>query len=452
MKIGVVYPFSSIAPFHIEIYDALTNVIYETARRLAADHEVVVYPRWEKGQPVDEDLEGFHVHRVSDQLDRRLTRLKLTRMLGFKHFSSRKNPFASTSLFYHNFARKVAADIAKRKLEIVHVHCVETLIPVIRRHAPDAKIVLHCHDHALADYTSENVKNMVRQADAVIGCSDFVTREIASNYPEIEGRFRTFYNGVDRRYLEIESCPGRSETISFVGRMSPEKGIDVLLDAFALVSRGRSAYRLELVGPFDVGTRPFVDPHGSDPVLAEAAAYLAQPQRYVEHLTSRIDEMEGVRYLGKIPNADLTEHYAKLAAFVFPSLWHEPFGIPIIEAMAAGIPVVATRGGAFPETVDDGETGFLVERGDAAALAAALGQLLDHPELRQRMGERARRRVRSHFTWDRQVERLSGLYEELLSASPRASPAFRTAPQASSPNDAKQELAERGTRTKATVH
>jgi glycosyltransferase involved in cell wall biosynthesis len=125
-------------------------------------------------------------------------------------------------------------------------------------------------------------------------------------------------------------------------------------------------------------------------------------------------------------------------------LWHEPFGIPIIEAMAAGIPVVATRGGAFPETVDDGETGFLVERGDAAALAVALRRLLEHPELRQRMGARARRRVRSHFTWDRQVDRLSTLYEELLGASPRVSPAFRTAPQVSSSDGAK--------RAKATVH
>ena len=100
--------------------------------------------------------------------------------------------------------------------------------------------------------------------------------------------------------------------------------------------------------------------------------------------------------------------------------------------------------------MDDGETGFLVQRGDAAALAAALRRLLEHPELRQRMGERARRRVRSHFTWDRQVERLSTLYEELL--SPRVSPAFRTAPRASSSDDAQREITGGGTRTKATVH
>jgi glycosyltransferase involved in cell wall biosynthesis len=82
--------------------------------------------------------------------------------------------------------------------------------------------------------------------------------------------------------------------------------------------------------------------------------------------------------------------------------------------MAAGIPVVATRSGGLPETVQHEVTGFLVERGDASGLAAALRRLLDNPELRRQMGEAGRRRVQTVFAWDTQIERLTELYEDLL--------------------------------------
>ena len=111
-----------------------------------------------------------------------------------------------------------------------------------------------------------------------------------------------------------------------------------------------------------------------------------------------------------MPNSEICAHYARAGIFVFPSLWHEPFGIPVIEAMAAGLPVVATRAGALPEVVVDGETGILVERGDSAGLADAIGTLLADPQLRQRMGAAGRRRVQQLFTWDRSVARLERLY------------------------------------------
>ncbi len=78
--------------------------------------------------------------------------------------------------------------------------------------------------------------------------------------------------------------------------------------------------------------------------------------------------------------------------------------------MAAGLPVVATRGGALPEIVVEGETGFLVERGDSAGLSAAIARLLADPALRAKMGAAGRERVRKLFTWDQSVARLSELY------------------------------------------
>lgn len=414
MKIGIVYPFSEITTERVEVFDALTHVIYETARRLAQQHEVVVYPRWQKGQPVDEDLDGFHVHRVDDRLDRRLANFRLTRLLGFKHFSAQWNPFGATSLFYNHFARQVAVDMARRGIEIAHVHCVETLLPLLRRRLPRTKLILHCHDHALADHASAPVKSMVEQADLVLTCSEFVRQQLIGEYPDLGERVATFYNGVDQAFLDVTSRPGESSTVSFVGRMTPEKGVHVLIDAFERVAPSEPSAQLELVGPFHLGTRPFVDPHGVDPVLGETVEYIKNPQDYIQHIENKAEQNEQIRYCGPIQNAELPAHYARLAVFAFPSLWHEPFGLPVIEAMAAGIPVVASQGGAIPETVEDGMSGLLVPRGDAEALGAALDRLLQNPELRQQMGETGRRRVHELFTWDRQVERLSQLYSDLL--------------------------------------
>jgi glycosyltransferase involved in cell wall biosynthesis len=122
-----------------------------------------------------------------------------------------------------------------------------------------------------------------------------------------------------------------------------------------------------------------------------------------------------VRFVGKIPYARIREHYRKAAVVVIPSLWHEPFGIPVIEAMAAGIAVIATRGGAFPEIVEHERTGLLVDRGDAIGLADAISRLISDDQLRTAMGIAGRKRARELFSWDRVVGQLQGLYEGLHS-------------------------------------
>ena len=101
---------------------------------------------------------------------------------------------------------------------------------------------------------------------------------------------------------------------------------------------------------------------------------------------------------------------ARAGIFVFASLWEEPFGIPVIEAMAAGLPVVVARSGALPEIVEDGVSGIVVPRGDVAALADAIDSLLADPAKRAAMGRAARERARSHYSWDQCVSRLLELY------------------------------------------
>jgi glycosyltransferase involved in cell wall biosynthesis len=111
---------------------------------------------------------------------------------------------------------------------------------------------------------------------------------------------------------------------------------------------------------------------------------------------------------------ELVPHYHSASIFVFPSVYEEPFGMPVVEAMAASTPVVATRGGAFPEIVEDGRSGLLVERSDVQGLADAILQLLSHPNQREAIVRAAFERASTVFSWDRIAEDLLREYERLF--------------------------------------
>ncbi|MDQ6856735.1 MAG: glycosyltransferase, partial [Candidatus Dormibacteraeota bacterium] len=99
---------------------------------------------------------------------------------------------------------------------------------------------------------------------------------------------------------------------------------------------------------------------------------------------------------------------------VVPSLY-EGFSIPALQAMASGVPLVATTAGALPEVAGrDGETALLVPPGDAAALARAIGALLDNPALRSRLSEAALRRSRARFSWEATARATADVYREVI--------------------------------------
>jgi glycosyltransferase involved in cell wall biosynthesis len=409
IRIAQVYPHSDIPLPHTRLYDALAIVNYEIGRRLARRHEVITYPKWVPGEKEIETHEGVTYRRIPEGIDRALNGLKL---FDAARLLNPGRPFRLSSVYYAHYARQVARDIHERRCDLVHLHTVSNFIGPIRRANPGARIVLHMHDHSLSDFDPAVIEPRLKEAALVLACSRFVVEDIRRRHPAAAARCHELYNGVDERFLRVASDPGASSTVLFVGRLCPEKGVHVLLSAMAEVLRAHSQASLSLVGPLDLSPKEYVDPHRRDPLFNGLARYYSRPGDYGE-LVGRLAGGLGARAClhGRVPNSELGAHLQRAGIFVFPSLWHEPFGIPVIEAMAAGLPVVATRAGALPEIVVDGETGILVERGDGDGLAAAIGKLLADPLLRQRMGAAGRRRVRQLFTWDRSVARLEQLYE-----------------------------------------
>jgi glycosyltransferase involved in cell wall biosynthesis len=113
----------------------------------------------------------------------------------------------------------------------------------------------------------------------------------------------------------------------------------------------------------------------------------------------------------------LIEHYYQGEIFVLPSICNDSFGIPVVEAMASGAPVVASRSGGVVETVKDRETGFIVEKNDAQQMAQALLRLLEDDALRESMGRAGRQRALTYFTWDKVAEDMLKRYQALSGAS-----------------------------------
>src|SRR5207248_8788002 len=139
-----------------------------------------------------------------------------------------------------------------------------------------------------------------------------------------------------------------------------------------------------------------------------------RPQSRVGETIERLGLGDAVEFMSGISDQRVIELYAEAEAAVVPSLY-EGFSLPAVEAMACGVPLVTTTGGALPEVVGtDGETGLLVPPGDPGALAVAIGRLLDNAALRERLAAAGRQRVLEKFTWRACAEgTVAQYYEEL---------------------------------------
>jgi len=153
---------------------------------------------------------------------------------------------------------------------------------------------------------------------------------------------------------------------------------------------------------------------------------LAVAGNATEDWQSQLQDAEPVRYLGRLPRAELMELYRHARFAVVPSIWPEPFGRATVEAAAAGVTAIGTRTGGIPDVVIHRETGLLVEPRDTDALCDAIVTLWRDPDWARSLGDRAKRRVIDHFSPNVVADATFGLYEEVLSrtrASPRASAA-----------------------------
>ncbi len=179
-----------------------------------------------------------------------------------------------------------------------------------------------------------------------------------------------------------------SASILYVGRVYPEqKGLETLIRSISLISPSK---------------RPYVNIVGED--WGGSARIL--------NLANKLNVQDRVKLLGRLDSDELVQAYNSADLFVMPSLF-EPFGIVLLEAMASGLPVVASRVGGIPEVVEEGKTALLVAPGNPEELQMAIEELLADDRLRRAMGHAGRERA-ALFSWSLIIPRILRVYEEVI--------------------------------------
>jgi len=226
---------------------------------------------------------------------------------------------------------------------------------------------------------TQQARHAAERSDLIIAVSDFTAGQVGSLLGVERSRIRTVHHGVR---MPAPGLQPRENLILFVGAIQRRKNIARLVRAF---ERAPAGWRLALAGS--------ADGFGA---AEELAAVESSPRR------------ADIDVLGYVSAGELEALYSRAAIFAFPSL-DEGFGMPVLDAMAHGVAVIASNRSALPEVV--GDAGLLVDPLDVDALADALTRLVADETLRSDLAERGLRRAGA-FTWDAAIARTWNVYEE----------------------------------------
>lgn len=241
---------------------------------------------------------------------------------------------------------------------------------------------------------------VARRLKAVVAISSSVCDDLAGRGLE-PSQLQLVFDGIDPERVESTSpapdaalealgIPPGSRVLGIVGNVKRWKGQMVVAQAMAHLNARYPDLRCLLVGAV-----------ADDAYFSEIAQFCA---------AAGISEV--VRFVGFHPSPPAL--MARMEIVLHSSIQPEPFGIVLLEAMALGRPVIATRAGGPIDIIVDGESGLLVAPGEASELAAAIERLLDNDAERKRMGEAGRERVHAYFTAKANVDRLQAIYDKLL--------------------------------------
>lgn len=304
-------------------------------------------------------------------------------------------------------ARLLHRLLRENRVNIVHVH--GSKAGLVGRPAAllagVPAVVMTVHNSVLHDHLPRWKVNMLVSSERIlafftsqiIAVSEALRRELITRHRVGPDRVVTVYNGIapeifsagtGREYLErLAGIPPGRVIVGTVARLAPQKGLQHLIRAASLLAAGNSKAVFVIVG--DGPLREDLKSQVRMLNLEDRFFFTGQRQD-VHRLMSCFD------------------------LFVLPSLT-EGLPLTILEAMAAGRPVVATRVGGIPEVVEDGVSGLLVEPGDAGGLARAVAFLAGSGEVAQRMGRRGRIKVIEQFTTGKMVRETEKIYSRLIS-------------------------------------
>lgn len=289
--------------------------------------------------------------------------------------------------------------ILESDFRIVHAHTPRSALAArwaawMRR----VPMVYHVHSPTARD-TTEPLRNYVNDfvewssltgASALIAVSQSLARHMALRRYD-DSRIWVVHNGVSAAAAQRdEQPPGGSWLIGTVALFRPRKGLEVLLEALALLRRRGRAVRLRAVGPFETPD-------------------------YRQHIEARVAELglqQDIDWIGFTPH--VSHELAKMDLFVLPSLFGEGLPMVVLEAMAAGVPPIGTRVEGVPEAIKDGVNGLLAAPGDAADLARCITRVVTGEVDWCSLREQALNCHAERFSARRMAQGVAAVYDQIL--------------------------------------
>jgi glycosyltransferase involved in cell wall biosynthesis len=375
------------------VYPAGTELRVEQVARRQRRYRPVVICRAFPGQAECETIEAMEVRRVCiGRLYRRLFQ-KITRLDPLPYF------------------RRMWRIACKEDAALVHIHNEPKLLAGLHAQLLESALPVVVH--------VANEKPLPRDAIAAVthwvACSRYMAQWLSGENGIANERISVIYTGVDaarcrpvwelapERRLALRQRYGVDDPASvvllFAGRLVREKGVQELLDAFGLL-RAKYGDRVRLLAAGNV--RDSDDPRNEKAVYGRAVA-------------ARMADMPGVSWVGSLHPEQMHEFLLAGDVFVLPSLWPDPFPTVMLEAAAAGLPIVAAARGGITEFLEGCPAfEFVSDPADPAQLAEAIGRYAGEPQRRDAAGQWLREKIDRDFDWSRVCEEFENLYDNLL--------------------------------------
>jgi glycosyltransferase involved in cell wall biosynthesis len=339
---------------------------YNIAKYLSKKgNDIHVITFCDKRSPKKEKMDNFFIHRVD---------VKKIRILGVLHFWF-----------------QILLVIKKINPEIIHVQSISAAIPgLLSKFLLRKPYIIWAQgsDVYLPDRLTKVISKIVlKNASIVIALSEDMKSKM-TNICE-KDKIIILQNGIEpEKFRDFKREPNNNikKTILFVGTLRSVKGVNYLIEAMAIISTKLSTIDLLIVG--------------DGPERAK-----------LETLVKELNLQNCTHFEGKVSNEKIPEYMERADLFVLPSL-SESFGIVNLEAMASGLPIVATNVGGLPEVVKNGENGLLVEPRNSKALAEKVLLLLDNIDLYNKISSINKENAKN-YSWDKIAEKLEAVYRRI---------------------------------------
>lgn len=303
-----------------------------------------------------------------------------------------------------HYINQVIAFAKKNPFDIIQVENRPAYLIPLRKKFPHKKILLVLHSLTfMKKLKKELQKEIIKKADAILCNSEFIRNEYKSIFPDESHRFHTIYLGADLDRFRPPSLGEKREerkkykvhdsfNVLNAGRIIPGKGVHLLVKAVGTLKNKYPYIKLILVGPcFNTKYRTLLENEGKKAGIE-------------------------IRFIGSVEPSEMHRTYWLGDCFVLPTQFLEAFGLVNIEAMASGLPVIASNRGGIPEILDSSNGILVDDYQNESAFSQAIEKVIRFPFRRKRMVKRGLETA-LRFSWEKAAQQYGHLYEQIINST-----------------------------------